>query len=299
PILCDHSDDAQVSRAFQEIGERSGGKLDVLVNNAFKDPTTTSPEVDRLLSSGAKFYELPLSVWDDVHRVGLRSHYVSSYYAAPLLLAAAKAEPARRPLLCATSSFGAVSYLFAAAYGVGKAGSDRLIRDLQVELGPQGIDCVSVWPGLVLTEKVQELIKRDPSRIDRVTGGQDPARVGETPVLTGRVIAKLAAEAQFRKPPFVTGPGLTSQVCIVAEAARGIGLRDGGQPQSVAWELYGKDRPPAPSIRSLGFLGPGPLRSALPEALKGLADPGGPLANYDLRLPLEFMAQGPPPPPNT
>lgn len=40
------------------------------------------------MAEGAKFFELPLRVWDDVHRVGLRSHYVASYYAAPLLLKA-------------------------------------------------------------------------------------------------------------------------------------------------------------------------------------------------------------------
>ncbi|CAJ1423097.1 unnamed protein product [Effrenium voratum] len=153
PVVCDHSDDAQVARAFEEIGKASGGKLDILVNNAFKSPASNNPEVDAALSRGAKFYELPLSVWDNMHDVGLRSHYVSSYYAAPLLLAAARGEVSRRPLLCATSSFGGVSYLFTTAYGVGKAASDRLIRDLQVELGPLGIDCVSLWPGLVLTEE--------------------------------------------------------------------------------------------------------------------------------------------------
>lgn len=295
PLLCDASDDEQVANLFQEISKQTGGKLDILINNAFQDPSTKSPETDRLLTEGAKFYQLPLAVWDDMHRVGLRSHYVASYYAVPLLKAAAKANPLERPLLCMTSSFGAVSYLFATAYGVGKAASDRLVRDLQVELGPEGIDCLSVWPGLVLTEKVQELIKVNPQRIDRVTGGQDPYRVAESPVLTGRVIASLAASEQLRKPPIITDPGLTGQVCIVAEAARALGIRDGGPSGSAAAELYGSDRAAAPSIRSLGFLAPGPLRNALPEALKGLAAPESPLANYDIRLPLEFMAQGPPP----
>merc|ERR1719414_2935581 len=123
-----------------------------------------------------------------------------------------------------TSSFGAVSYLFTAAYGVGKAASDRLVRDLQVELGPQGVDCVSVWPGLVLTEKIQELFRTNPSRIDRITGGQDPNRVGESPLLTGRVMARLAADTSLRKPPLVTQDGLTGRVCIVAEAAADLGL---------------------------------------------------------------------------
>lgn len=294
PVLCDHSDDAQVARAFEEIGKVTAGRLDILVNNAFQEPGS-SPEVEKKLSEAAKFYELPLSVWDDMHRVGLRSHYVASYYAAPLLLAAAAAEPTRRPLLCATSSFGAVVPLFTPAYGAGKEASDRLIRELQVELGPLGIDCVSFWPGIVLTEKVQQLMRDDPQRLDRIAGGQDLRRAAETPLLTGRVIALLAAEESYRKPPYVTSPGLTGRVCIVAEAAHDLGLRDGGAPGSVAGEEYGPERPAAPSIRSLGFLVPGALRAALPEPVKGLADPGSFLANEEVRIPLEFMAQGPPP----
>lgn len=294
PVLCDHSDDAQVARAFEEIGKATGGRLDILVNNAFQEPGS-SPEVEKKLSEAAKFYELPLSVWDDMHRVGLRSHYVASYYAAPLLLAAAKAEPTRRPLLCATSSFGAVVPLFTPAYGAGKEASDRLIRELQVELGPLGIDCVSFWPGIVLTEKVQQLMRDDPQRLDRIAGGQDLRRAAESPLLTGRVIAKLAAEESYRKPPYVTSPGLTGCVCIVAEAAHDLGLRDGGPLGSVARDEYGPERPAAPSIRSLGFLVPGALRASLPEPVKGLADPGSFLANEEVRIPLEFMAQGPPP----
>jgi len=304
-LPCDHGDDKQVAAAFEEVSRRTNGRLDILVNNAFKDPSARSPEVDKQLTEGAKFFEMPLSVWDDMHSVGLRSHYVASYYAAPMLLASARLEAAKaspwRPFLCMTSSFGAVSYLFTTAYGVGKAASDRLARDLQVELSPQGVDCLSVWPGLVLTEKIEELYKTNPSRIDRITGGQDPKQVGESPLLTGRVIAKLAEDPGLRQPKggVVTPEGLTGRVCIVAEAAKDLRLKDGGAAGSVGEALYGPLRAPAPSIRSLGFLGPGPLRAALPDALKPLASPGGPLANDSVRLPLEFMAQGPPPSPSS
>lgn len=294
PILCDHSDDTQVARAFEEIGKQTGGKLDILVNNAFKSPASSDPKVDQQLSKGAKFYELPLSVWDDVQTVGLKSHYVASYYAAPMLLAARQANPTRRPLLCAVSSFGGVTYLFATAYGVGKAATDRLVRDLQVELGPLGVDCVSLWPGIVLTEEVQRKIREDPAMLEQVAGGQDLESAAESPLLTGRVVAQLAAEEKYRKPPYVTAPGLTGRLCIVAETAYDLQLRDGGMEGSVAREVYGPDRSPAPSIRSLGFLGPGALKASLPESLRFLAEKGGPLANEEVRLPLEFMAQGPP-----
>lgn len=293
PVLCDHSDDAQVARAFEEIAKQTSGKLDILVNNAFKSPAS-NPEVNQLMSKGAKFYELPLSVWDDVQNVGLRSHYVASYYAAPMLLAAARADPPRRPLLCATSSFGGVTYLFTTAYGVGKAATDRLMRDLQVELGPLGVDCVSLWPGIVLTEEVQRRIREDPAMLQQMVGEQDLEKVAESPLLTGRVVAQLAAHEKYRQPPYVTAPGLTGRLCLVAEVAHDLALRDGGVAGSVAGEVYGPDRTPAPSIRSLGFLGPGALKSTLPESLRFLAEPGGVLAKEEVRIPLEFMAQGPP-----
>ena len=46
-------------------------------------------------------------------------------------------------------------------------------------------------------------------------------------------------------------PGLTGRLCIVAETARDLQLRDGGVEGSVAREVYGADRSPAPSIRTL------------------------------------------------
>lgn len=273
PVVCDHSDDAQVARAFDEISAKTGGSLDVLVNNAFQDPALLDTQTDALLSRGAKFFELPLKVWDDVHRVGLRSHYVASYYAAPLLLKSAASG--FRPLLCVTSAPAAVTYYYAVAYGVAKAGSDRLVRDLQVELGPSGVDCVSVWPGVVYTETVQRLYETgDTERLNRVTGGADPKDICESPLLTGRVVASLAADTKSRAPPFVSADGLTGRICVAAEGAEAFGLRDGGPPGSVAFELFGADRRPAPSIRSLGYLAPAFLKEKLPEGLRWMAIPG-------------------------
>jgi len=292
PILCDHSDDAQVQRAFEEIAKQSDGKLDILVNNAFQDPALRDKETDALLERGAKFYELPLQVWDDVHRVGLRSHYTASYFAAPLLRKAATSG--WRPLLCVTSAPAAVTYYYAAAYGVAKAASDRLVRDLQVELGPLGIDCVSIWPGVVYTETVQRLFETgDTLRINRVTGGADPNVVCESPLLTGRVIGRLAADPANRKPPYISPEGLTGRVCVVAEGAEVFGIRDGGLPGTVAATLYGKDRRPPPSIRSLGYLATIFLKDKLPESLQWLAEQDGPLARRDVKVPFEIMAQDP------
>lgn len=48
---------------------------------------------------------------------------------------------------------------------------------LQVELGPQGIDCVSLWPGVVYTEFVQSL------PLGRTCGPVEPVEVEDDKAL--------------------------------------------------------------------------------------------------------------------
>ena len=77
PVICDHADDAQVAALFNPV-ETEQGRLDILVNNA-----TALPEA---ITEAGPFWEKPLSM-TCLFDVGLRSHYVAAWYAAPLLLA--------------------------------------------------------------------------------------------------------------------------------------------------------------------------------------------------------------------
>ena len=115
------------------------GRLDVLVNNAFLIP--------KELTSGRPFWETPLSNWDDMLDVGTRSAYVASHCAAPIFVAQ------KAGLIVNVSSSGAAEYAWHVAYGVGKAALDRLTADAARELRPFGVAVVSLWPGLVLTER--------------------------------------------------------------------------------------------------------------------------------------------------
>jgi len=149
---------------------------------------------------------------------------------------------------------------------------------------------------VVYTETVQRLYETgDVERLNRVTGGADPQEICESPLLTGRVAARLAAEPGKRQPPYLcAAAGLGGgRVCVAAEGAEAFGIRDGGPPGTVAAELFGPDRPAAPSLRSLGYLGPAMLRDKLSPELRWLASPGGPLANRGLKVPMEWMAQDP------
>jgi NAD(P)-dependent dehydrogenase (short-subunit alcohol dehydrogenase family) len=169
-VRCDHRDDAQVAALFERV-RREQGRLDVLVNNAFLIP--------RELTSGKPFWETPLSNWDDMIDVGTRSAYVASHFAAPLLVAQ------RAGLIANVSSSGAAEYAWHVAYGVGKAALDRITADTARELRPFGVAVVSLWPGLVLTERTSRAKAALPS-LD--FGGAESQR------FTGRAVVALAAD---------------------------------------------------------------------------------------------------------
>ena len=166
---CDHRDDAQVEALFERVRNEQDGRLDVLVNNAFLIP--------KELTSRKPFWELPLSNWDDMIDVGTRSAYVASAFAARLML------PRKSGLILNISSSGAKEYAWHVAYGVGKCALDRLTSDTAHELRKHGVAVVSLWPGLVLTERLE--------------GGNVPGldfSRAESPRFTGRAAAALSAD---------------------------------------------------------------------------------------------------------
>lgn len=72
------------------------------------------------------FWDLLISYWDELTSIGLRSHYVASVYAAPLMVAQG------RGLIVNISSSAATDYspMFGVAYGVTKGALDRLTADM-------------------------------------------------------------------------------------------------------------------------------------------------------------------------
>ena len=75
-VRVDHADDRQVKTLFERV-QRDEGRLDILVNNA-------CALHDELTAPG-NFWEKPLEIVDMLD-VGLRSSYVATYYAAPMMV---------------------------------------------------------------------------------------------------------------------------------------------------------------------------------------------------------------------
>ncbi len=216
PMQVDHSDDEQVRLLFERIQDEQG-QLDLLVNNAYAGVQALTD------ASGKPFWESEPSLWDACNNVGLRSHYVASIFAARMM------TPHQQGLICTISSWGSLSYIFSPPYGAGKSACDRLAADMAIELKPQNIASLSIWPGIVGTEKFTQFA----ANMDE-SAGLDPKNSAikerynwETPLLTGRVIAALATDSTVMRR--------TGRVQIVAELAKHYGLVDknGERPVSL------------------------------------------------------------------
>ena len=198
-VRVDHGDDEQVKALFERIGHEQG-RLDILVNNA-------AIIRDEMMERGTNFWEESLDVVDTLN-VGLRSSYVATVYAAPLML------PQRKGLVVFTSSSGAVHYAFGPAYGVPKAGTDKMAADMALDFKEFGIAAVSIWMGSILTDRVRDIIASNPEKFGRILD------TAETPELTGHVIWALYNDPELME--------VTGQTLIGAELAVKYGITDEG-----------------------------------------------------------------------
>ena len=163
-IRCDHGNDDDIARLFEQIGQEAG-RIDILVNNVYKIPSPPA--------WGGGYWDHPISIWDDQVGIGLRAHYVASWHAAGLMF---ESDNAR---MLNVSSPG--SYHFSSSYGAGKAGLDRLTADMAVELEPKGIPACVLYPGSVSTEFIQDAAEEQ---------GMDLSQ-SQTPLLVGRAATSL------------------------------------------------------------------------------------------------------------
>jgi dehydrogenase/reductase SDR family protein 1 len=146
-IRCDHRVDAQVDAAFERILKENSA-IDILVNNVWGG-------YERMIDNGEftwprPFWQQPLWRWDAMFGAGVRAHYHASQVAAPSMIAQGHG------LIVNISSFAALKHAGNVAYGVSKAATDKMTADMATELKPHGVTVVSIYPGLVRTEKVME-----------------------------------------------------------------------------------------------------------------------------------------------
>ena len=203
-IRCDHRDDAQVDAAFDRILHEAS-TIDVLVNNVWGG-------YERMIDGGEftwgkPFWEQPIWRWDAMFAAGVRAHYRASQHAAKAMVVQ------RSGLIVNVSHWAAQKRIGNVAYGVSKAATDKMTADMAVELEPYGVTVVSLYPGMVRTEKVMAAAQwLDLSN-------------SESPDFIGQAVAALATDAGVRR--------YTGQVLVAAALANEYGFADvdGKQPR--------------------------------------------------------------------
>ncbi len=152
------------------------------------------------------FWEQPVWRWDAMFQAGVRAHFVASHLAAPLMIRQ------KEGLVVNVSFWAAQKHVANTIYGVAKAAKDKMTRDMAEELRPHNVAVISLYPGLVRTERVMQ------------AGAHLDLSNSESPQFIGRGVAALASDPDVMRK--------SGQVAVVALLAREYGFTDidGSQP---------------------------------------------------------------------
>src|SRR5262249_6128017 len=146
------------------------------------------------------FWEQPLWRWDAMFQAGGGAAYAAGRLAACGVVA-------RRAGVIFKFSFSAAQEcLVDVAYGVSKAATDKRTADMAHELEPHNVAVVSLYPGLVRTEKVMEAS----AWLDLTNS--------ESPQFIGRAAAALACDPAVMQK--------TGKVLVAASLALDYGFSD-------------------------------------------------------------------------
>jgi NAD(P)-dependent dehydrogenase (short-subunit alcohol dehydrogenase family) len=146
------------------------------------------------------FWQQPLWRWDAMFQAGVHAAYVASQLAAQVMAGQ------RSGLIVNISFWPAQKYIGNVAYGVAKAATDKMTADMSHELREHHVAVVSLYPGLVRTEKVMEAA----AWLDLSNS--------ESPQFIGRAVAALAADSKVIER--------TGKVLVAASLAREYGFTD-------------------------------------------------------------------------
>jgi NAD(P)-dependent dehydrogenase (short-subunit alcohol dehydrogenase family) len=196
-VRIDHADDEQVAALFAQV-QREQGRLDILVNNAIAIPAE--------LTQPGSFWEKPISNWEMID-VGLRSNFVAARHAARIM------APQKSGLIVAISGYVGVTYTYNVIFGTCKTATDRMARDMAIELKPHNVASLSLWQGFTYTERARENLKTVAGMASQLNSA-----VGTSVEYPGRIIAALAGDPDVMKR--------SGGTFIAAELAQQYGITD-------------------------------------------------------------------------
>jgi dehydrogenase/reductase SDR family member 1 len=209
PARCDHTHDREVESVFHQVSKEQDS-LDILVNNVWGGYENMIEDGE--FTWARPFWKQPFWRWDAMFAAGVRAHYVASAHAAQMMVAQ------RSGLIVNISFWAARKHVGNVAYGVSKAATDKLTADMAHELREHNVAVVSLYPGLVRTEKVMEAA----DFLDLSNS--------ESPQFIGRAVAALAADPNIMEK--------SGRILVAAALAQEYSFTDidGKQPRPLTLE---------------------------------------------------------------
>lgn len=192
-VRTDHTQEEEVKALFERVDLEQEGRLDLLVNDIWGG--------EHLTHWGVPFWEQPLQDGLLMQERAVKSHLITSYYAAPLMI------KRQQGLIIEITDGSTYNYRGNLYYSLAKISPIHLAAAMAEELRSHGVTALAVTPGFLRSEQMldhfgvtennwQEAAKQEPHFI-----------ASETPYFVGRAVAALAGDPQVHEK---AGSALTS-----------------------------------------------------------------------------------------
>jgi NAD(P)-dependent dehydrogenase (short-subunit alcohol dehydrogenase family) len=200
PVRVDHTNPSEVQAFFERIKEEHEGQLDILVNNIWGG--------EKLSEWGKPFWEQSLSNGLLMQERAVKSHLITSYYGAPLMVARGQG------LIIEVTDGIDYRYRGNLFYSLAKISPIHLAESMAEELKPHGISAIAITPGFLRSEEMLEHFGvTEDNWQDAVHHSDDPNAVhflqSETPYYIGKGIAALAASTDLMSRSGLVFPSWT------------------------------------------------------------------------------------------
>ncbi len=177
-VKCDLSNEDNIKNGFSEAVALLEGKLDILVNNAG-------------IQRRSKCEEFPLSDWDDVLNVNLRSVFILCQLAGRHMIPNGGGKIIN--LASMLSFFGGYTV---PAYAASKGGVAQLTKALSNEWASKGINVNAIAPGYMATEMNTRLIE-DSSRNAEILSRIPAGRWGKPEDMAGTAVFLASSASDY------------------------------------------------------------------------------------------------------
>jgi NAD(P)-dependent dehydrogenase (short-subunit alcohol dehydrogenase family) len=156
------------------------GRLDILVNNAG-------------ITHGDSIATMSLENWRRQIDVNLTGSFLGCKHA----VTAFRHRQEGGSIVNVSSISGLRGFNQSAAYGSSKGGVRQLSKVVATEGATEGIRCNSVYPGMILTDIHQNIVRKSPERHRAIVERIPMARMGEPDDVAYAIVYLASAEAKY------------------------------------------------------------------------------------------------------